>query len=85
MPGAAQVKQFVDGKLEGAGAFSWRERPLAQSAGEAGKLTLGRTTVTSSAADGFVGALDELFIADRPLTPFELRQLIEKNELPGGT
>jgi hypothetical protein len=47
-------------------------------------LTIGRSRASSSAADGFVGAIDELFIADRPLAPFELRQLLEKNELPGG-
>jgi ferric-dicitrate binding protein FerR (iron transport regulator) len=83
-PGMVQVKQFVDGKLDGTAAFSWNEKPSAPAAAAGNLLTIGRAGAASSAADGFVGAIDELFIADRPLAPFELRQLMEKNELPGG-
>src|SRR5262249_45859678 len=32
-PGTTHVKQFVDGKLDGTGAFSWREKPVTPRAG----------------------------------------------------
>ena len=44
-----------------------------------------RSGARGLAQDGFRGELDELFIADRPLAPGEIRQLMEKNEPPGGT
>src|SRR6185369_968063 len=56
-----QVKQFVDGKLEGTGAFSWKERPIAPAPAEAGKLTVGHSGPADSAVGGFMGTIDELF------------------------
>lgn len=88
-PGTSQVRQFVDGKLEGTGAFTWNIKPIRPAATNPGKLTIAPAPPAASASPalptGFTGSIDELFIADRPLTPFELRQLMEKNELPAGT
>ena len=83
-PGVGQVKQFVDGRLDGAGAFALRGKGAAQDRSE--NVWIGRRAgARGIAQDGFRGELDELFIADRPLAPGEIRQLMEKNEPPGGT
>ena len=83
-PGVGQVKQFVDGRLDGTGTFALRGKQTAEDRREV--MWIGRRGgARGLAQDGFRGELDELFIADRPLAPGEIRQLMEKNEPPGGT
>jgi hypothetical protein len=82
-----QIRQYVDGRLENASDHHSGRRnrrtlspnaSLASTPDEA--LWIGR-----NAEDGepdqqrFVGALDELFVADRALSPQEIRHLIKKN------
>lgn len=71
--GRLELKQYVDGRLEGS-------TMLARRKFESGD---GREFVhVGDPVSG--GAFDKLIFADRPLTPFELRTLIDTNALPGG-
>lgn len=66
--GRIELKQYVDGRLEGS-------------------TMLARRKFEGGDAREFVhvgGELDKVTFADRPLTPFELRTLIETDALPGG-
>jgi hypothetical protein len=87
-----QVKQYVDGRLEG----SARKPPKRGSAATA----LNDESVTSASdvlwlgcrlgSDGalkerFRGQLDELFIADRALTPREIVTVMSENHPPGAS
>ena len=74
---AMQIRQYVDGRLEGARSKRVGKRMLARgSAHPANLLTIG------AGADGtiFRGEMDELFIADRALVPQEIRQLMNRNQ-----
>ena len=83
--GMSQVKQYVDGRLDGTGAFALRGKNAAPSTDASGTVWIGRRAgARGIAQEGFRGELDELFIGDRPLAPGEIRQLMESNETPGG-
>lgn len=71
--GRIELKQYVDGRLEGSTMLARRkfEGKDAREFVHVGDPVSG-------------GELDKLIFADRPLTPFELRTLIETNALPGG-
>ena len=79
-PDVMQVRQYVDGRLENATTRRVAKKMIARGGVAAGapepdKLTIG------AGLDGtlFRGELDELFIADRALTPQEIRQLMHRN------
>ena len=81
--GFVQVKQYVDGRLDGTGALPRGVKP---GAGEKSDLLwIGRRANANAkfAEEGFRGGLDELFLADRPLAPDEIRQLMDENQPPG--
>ena len=83
--GMAQMKQYVDGRLDGTGAFALRGKNAAPSADGSETVWIGRRAgARGIAQEGFRGELDEIFIGDRPLAPGEIRQLMERNEPPGG-
>jgi hypothetical protein len=71
--GRLELKQYVDGRLEGSAMLARRKF----EAGDAREFVHVGEPVSG-------GTLDKLFFADRPLTPFELRTLIDTNALPGG-
>ena len=83
--GMSQVKQYVDGRLDGTGAFAVRGKNAAPSTEGSETVWIGRRAgARGLAQEGFRGELDELFIGDRPLAPVEIRQLMDRNESPGG-
>lgn len=79
--------QYVDGRLEGAATkqrfklhHAERNARTAALAGDReDALTIGHAT-SGDAGDCFRGLLDELFIANRALTPPEIRQLLRENK-----
>ena len=84
--GTLQVRQYVDGRLDGLSARRNAKRSRGGSAG--GKETasapddvlwIGRNLAGLEPTGHFRGALDELFIADRALTPPEIRHLMTQN------
>ena len=84
--GAMQIRQYVDGRLDGLSARRNAKRGRGGSA--AGRETagapedmlwIGRNPAGHESAAHFRGALDELFIADRALTPPEIRHLMTQN------
>jgi len=66
--GRFELKQYVDGRLDASGQFTRRRFEIAGDARDAVQV-----------GDG----VEKLIFADRPLTPFELRALMETNA-PGG-
>ena len=83
---APQVRQYVDGRLDGLSAkrsakrargFQSEGDTVTGSAEEA--LWIGRNFANHDSAGPFRGALDELFLADRALTPPEIRRLMTHN------
>lgn len=82
-----QIRQYVDGRLDG---LSARRNPKRGRNGTGGNaevagsteevLWIGRSLAGSASATHFRGALDELFIADRALTPPEIRHLMTQNQ-----
>ena len=74
---ATQIRQYVDGRLEGMSAKQYGRRTAARS-GTAAPDTL----FIGCAAEGprFRGEMDELFIADRVLAPQEIRYLMNHNQ-----
>jgi len=84
---SVQVRQYVDGRLEDASDHhpgKRAHRTLTAKGAERGyaeeALWIG-CSVENSASDQqhLVGALDELFVADRALSPQEIRHLMKKN------
>jgi ferric-dicitrate binding protein FerR (iron transport regulator) len=76
-PGRPPVKLYVDGRLEN---FSGKH-PMRQSlerVKEDPELWLGGSPVSS---ERFYGMLDEVVIAEQPLTPQEIRHLMRSNAL----
>ena len=77
-PDAMQIRQYVDGRLEGAPLKRGAKKVIARAmvAPAPDVLTIG------AAPDGtiFRGEMDELFIADRALAPQEIRQLMHRNQ-----
>jgi hypothetical protein len=79
--GSIQAKQYVDGRLDGAG--STRANARAKSNAEANDtIFLGRTPGDKLREGFFVGSLDELFVIDRALSPGEITRLIKDNQPP---
>lgn len=85
--GRVHVKQYVDGRLEQPGLRrakkTKREMIFAHTANAPqDTLVLGHRLDRSRASSGnFRGALDELFIADRALTPMEIQRLVTENKI----
>lgn len=79
--GRVQARQYVDGRLEGSAT-----RPPLKHAGEekdyADTLWLGRGPGDKPKDTPFTGALDELFVFDRPLSPAEIIRLMHSNQPP---
>jgi hypothetical protein len=83
-----RARQYVDGRLDGATARHLKghhseRRPRNGGATFTSALTLniGGTPGNESSPRGFFrGAIDELFLADRALTPLEIRQLLRENK-----
>jgi hypothetical protein len=80
-PEKVQVRQYIDGRLDGVANRRPLKRPRPPETAPDDLLWLGRAS--AEATENFHGALDELYIIDRALSPQEIHQLIEKNELPG--
>ncbi len=86
----AQVKQYVDGRLEESATKPDRKRrsvtaPTLDASDDAAKdiVWIGRRLgKTARHSERFRGALDELVIADRALAPHEIVQLMTENRLP---
>ena len=84
---AMQIRQYVDGRLESPSSRHLGKRMLrastvaasaANPADEA--LWIGCNSASRETnREHFAGALDELFVADRALTPQEIRHLMETN------
>ena len=80
-----QVKQYVDGRLEGEGKPSppGSEIFTKMSSATSGAVWLGcRLGIDGVRQERFRGELDELFITDRALEPLEIVGLMENNRLP---
>ena len=79
-PDGMQVRQYVDGRLEGVSAKRFGKR-VAMRASPAADVPAPDTLSIGRGPDGqrFRGELDELFIADRVLAPQEIRQLMHRN------
>jgi hypothetical protein len=85
-----EVKQYIDGRLEGEGKPSQRGSGVFAYSGEhhpviaAGTLWLGCRLSSKGEeprADRFTGDIDELFIADRALEPQEIIRAYTANRL----
>ena len=84
---APQIRQYVDGRLDGLALRRNGKRArgtLAEDAVPAGSaeeaLWIGRGLGGRESAEHFRGAMDELFVADRVLTPPEIRHLMTHNK-----
>ena len=84
---APQIRQYVDGRLDGLAPRRNGRRArgtLAEDAVPAGSaeeaLWIGRGLGGRESAEHFRGAMDELFVADRVLTPPEIRHLMTHNK-----
>ena len=84
--GPVQIRQYVDGRLDGLSAR--RNGKRARNGSPASPaiaslpldtLWIGRNLAGSESTGHFRGALDELFLADRVLTPPEIRHLMTHN------
>ena len=75
---AMQVRQYVDGRLEGVSAKRFAKRTAVRPADASAPdiLSIGR----GQGGPRFRGELDELFIADRVLAPQEIRYLMYHNQ-----
>jgi hypothetical protein len=80
-----QVKQYVDGRLEGEGKPSPPGSKIFSrlSSATSGAVWLGcRLGIDDVRQERFRGQMDELFIADRALEPWEIVGLMNQNRLP---
>ena len=80
-----EVKQYVDGRFEGEGNPSPPGSEIFSklSGATSGTVWLGcRLGINSVRQERFRGEMDELFIADRALEPWEIVQLMKDNQLP---
>ena len=80
-PDMMQVRQYVDGRLENATTRRVAKKLIARGGVSAGAPEPDQLMI-GAGLDGtlFRGELDELFIADRALTPQEIRQLMHRNQ-----
>jgi len=80
-----QVKQYVDGRLEGEGKPSppGSEIFTKLNSATSGAVWLGcRIGIDGVRQERFRGELDELYITDRALEPLEIVGLMQNNQLP---
>ncbi len=82
--GRLQARQYLDGRLEGNASRPPPKRASAD-AEVADTLWLGRSPGDKPKEALFTGALDELFIIDRPLSPAEIVRLMRDNQPPETT
>ena len=82
--GRLQARQYLDGRLEGSTSRPPSNRAQAD-AETADTLWLGRGPGDRPKEAMFTGALDELFIIDRPLSPAEIVRLMRDNQPPETT
>lgn len=79
--GPVQVTQYVDGGLEGTTLRAIKtKRTQDTSSGDV--MWLGRSPSKRNKPRYFRGALDELFVADRALSPPEILRLMTENQPP---
>ena len=80
-PEMMRVRQYVDGRLENAPMRRLAWRMISREGNVAGAIQPDALTI-GAGLDGtfFRGEMDELFIADRGLTPPEIRQLMHRNQ-----
>lgn len=80
-PEMTQIRQYVDGRLEGAPSKRNAKKSIARNFNAATALEPDALAI-GAALDGslFRGEMDELFIADRVLAPQEIRQLMMRNQ-----
>ena len=83
---AGRPRHYVDGRLEAVTAKRFKRPRPERAAGSpwpaefvANTLWLGRNVLIRDSAGYFRGALDEFFLADRALTPPEIRRLLREN------
>jgi hypothetical protein len=81
-----EVRQYVDGHLEGEGKPSTTGSPIFMKSSDAfatsGTIWLGcRLGTKAVRTERFIGDMDELFIADRALQPQEILRLMNDNRL----
>jgi len=81
-----EVRQYVDGRLEGEGTPSSPGSDIFMKSSNAyatsGTIWLGCRLGTRQVRDErFIGEMDELFIADRALRPDEIVRLMDANRL----
>lgn len=79
--GPVHVAQYVDGKLEGTTVKAIKMKRAAQDASKADMLWLGRAPGKREKGH-FRGDMDELFVADRALSPAEIVLLMTENQPP---
>ena len=73
--GKWQARLYVDGRLE-----AWTSKQPTRKGGKLRAISADTLTLGSSGDDkGFRGEMDELYVADRPLTPMEIRSLMRSN------
>ena len=74
-----QIKHYIDGRLDVLASKHNGKRHSAED--EAASVATGDALWIGAGApaDRFRGQFDELFIADRPLTPYEIRHLMAHN------
>jgi len=79
--GPVHVTQYVDGKLEGTTVRALKMKHAAPDSAKADVLWLGRAP-GKRAKSNFRGDMDELFVADRALSPSEIVLLKTENRPP---
>ena len=86
--GNLQMRQYVDGRLDGLSLRRKFNRGRGESLGIPAKVGVGEETLWIGATipsqrkgESFRGAIDELLMVDRVLTPEEIRQLITSNHI----
>lgn len=79
--GHLHAKQYVDGRLDGTcSVLAAQESPVGKEGVDL--LFLGRGLGNRNGEGFFVGALDELFVIDRALSPMEVVRLMRDNQPP---
>jgi ferric-dicitrate binding protein FerR (iron transport regulator) len=76
--GSVHVKQYVDGRLDGSSADNGAAALNTEVTMDT--LWLGRGPLDRSKEAFFTGALDELFVIDRALSPTEIVRLMHENQ-----
>lgn len=80
--GRLHLTQYVDGRLEGATTRTIKSRRIALQDNPRARVWLGRSPKQENASQNyFLGDMDELYIADRALTPSEIVLLMTQNTL----